>query len=411
MNTKTAPHDSAPLSDFADAPTEPLPIVVLGSTGSIGRQTLEVARALPQHLRVVGLAAGGGNFELFAQQVEEWQPEIAALFDENAAQTLRDSGIAESCEYSQVKIVGGAGGIEEVASWQSAQRVLGAMLGAAGLRPTLAAIEAGKDVAIANKETLVAAGEIVTRAAREKGVQLLPVDSEHCAIAQCLAGEDKQSVSRLTITASGGPFVDTPREELSRVLASAALKHPTWNMGRKITIDSATLMNKGLECIEARWLFGVPMKNIDVVVHRQSIVHSLVTFCDNSVKAQLGVPDMRLPIQWALLHPQRVCGAAPQLNLAQMGPLSFEAPDEARFPCLTLAREAEAKGGVAPAMMNAANEIAVEAFLRGETGFYGISDALWRVLERCPKVARPALSDILEADNEARVLAREFLNC
>lgn len=408
MITKTAPHDFASLSAFADAPDEPLPIVVLGSTGSIGRQTLDVARALPQHLRVVGLAAGGGNLELFAQQIAEWKPEIAALFDENAAQTLRAGG-AESCEYSQVKIVGGAGGLEEVASWQSARRVLGAMLGAAGLRPTLAAIEAGKDVAIANKETLVAAGEIVTRAARDKSVQLLPVDSEHSAIAQCLAGEDARSVSRLTITASGGPFVDTPREELSRVLASAALKHPTWNMGRKITVDSATLMNKGLESIEARWLFDVPMKNIDVVVHRQSIVHSLVTFCDNSVKAQLGVPDMRLPIQWALLHPTRVVGAAPELKIAQMGPLSFEAPDETRFPCLALAREAEAKGGVAPAMMNAANEIAVEAFLRGETNFYGISDAIARVLERCPKVARPALADILEADTEARVLARDFL--
>jgi 1-deoxy-D-xylulose-5-phosphate reductoisomerase len=382
--------------------SEPKPIVILGSTGSIGVQALAVAKALPQHLRVVGLAAGS-NVELFAQQVAEWQPEIAALHDEKAARRLNEYSTGDT------NIVSGAGGVQEVATWPSARLVLGAMLGSAGLTPTLAAIEAGKDIAIANKETLVAAGEIVVEAARKKNVALLPVDSEHSAIAQCLQGEESTSVTRLTITASGGPFADTPRAELEQVLAAQALKHPTWSMGRKITVDSATLMNKGLESIEARWLFDVPMEQIDVVVHRQSIVHSLVTFCDGSVKAQLGVPDMRLPIQWALLHPRRVLGNAPQLDIMALHDLTFEAPDIERFPALEVARRAAQMGGVAPAMMNAANEVAVEAFLEGRTGFYGISDCIGSVLERTPRLARPALDDIYAADNEARSLAREWL--
>ncbi|HEX8235522.1 MAG TPA: 1-deoxy-D-xylulose-5-phosphate reductoisomerase [Abditibacteriaceae bacterium] len=382
--------------------SEPKPIVILGSTGSIGVQALAVAKALPQHLRVVGLAAGS-NVELFAQQIAEWQPEIAALHDEKAAQRLGEYSTGAS------KIVSGSDGVQEVATWPSARLVLGAMLGSAGLTPTLAAIEAGKDIAIANKETLVAAGEIVVEAARRKNVALLPVDSEHSAIAQCLLGEERASVARLTITASGGPFADTPRAELEGVVAAQALKHPTWSMGRKITVDSASLMNKGLESIEARWLFDVPMEQIDVVVHRQSIVHSLVTFCDGSVKAQLGVPDMRLPIQWALLHPQRVLGNAPQLDIMGLRDLTFEAPDVERFPALELARHAAQMGGVAPAMMNAANEVAVEAFLEGRTGFYGISDCIGSVLERTPRLARPALNDIYAADYEARKLAREWL--
>ncbi len=399
--------------------SRPRPIVILGSTGSIGRQALEVAKALPQRLRVVGLAAGS-NAELLARQIAEWQPEIAALGDEAGARSLKTQATGRT------KIVGGTGGVEEVAAWPTATLALGAMLGAAGLKPTLTAIEAGKDIAIANKETLVAAGEIVVAAARRRGVALLPVDSEHSAIAQCLQGEDAASVARLTITASGGPFADTPRAELERVTAAQALKHPTWTMGRKITVDSATLMNKGLEAIEARWLFEVPMERIGVVVHRQSIVHSLVSFCDGSVKAQLGVPDMQLPIQWALLHPDRVSGPAPALDIAAMGPLSFEPPDEERFPALGLARRAAEMGGVAPCMMNAANEVAVEAFLCGETGFYGITDCIEAVLERCPRehgsrercstAARPAhglndiaLNDILEADSAARHLAREWL--
>ena len=381
----------------------PKPIVILGSTGSIGRQTLEVARALPDRVRVVGLAAHS-NSELFAAQIAEWQPEIAALWDESAAQRVR--GLVNN----GVQVLAGPSGVHAVATHPNAQLVLGAMLGAAGLEPTLAAIEAGKDVAIANKETLVAAGEIVIAAAKNAGVNLLPVDSEHSAIAQCLIGEKISEVTRLTITASGGPFVGCSREEIAQMPPERALKHPTWAMGRKITIDSATLMNKVLECIEARWLFDIEMQNIDVVVHRQSIVHSLVTFADNSVKAQLGVPDMRLPIQWALTHPDRVVGAAPPLDLFAMGPLTFEAPDVARFPALQFGKIAMQMGGTAACAMNAANEIAVEAFLQREIGFYGITDCIGAVLERHRPTARPALAAIQDADKEARRYAREWID-
>jgi 1-deoxy-D-xylulose-5-phosphate reductoisomerase len=379
--------------------SEPKPIVILGSTGSIGRQTLEVVKSLPHRLRVVGLAAHS-NSELFAQQVAEWRPTVAALWDEAAAVRARD--------VLGTTVLSGRDGVHAVATHPDACLVLGAMLGAAGLEPTLAAIEAGKDIAIANKETLVAAGAVVTEAVRRRGVQMLPVDSEHSAIAQCLAGEQMSAVRRLTITASGGPFVDTLREQIAATDATRALRHPTWSMGQKITVDSATLMNKALESIEAHWLFGVPMEQIEVVVHRQSIVHSLVTFADNSVKAQLGRPDMRLPIQWALLHPERVEGTAPALDIMNMGPLTFEPPDTARFPAVALARRAMSLGGTAPAAMNAANEVAVHAFLAGQTSFYGITDCVQAVLERHCAVARPALQDILMADSEARALAREF---
>lgn len=380
-------------------------VALLGSTGSIGTQTLAVAAALPQRLRVAGLAAHS-NVELFCEQVARWKPQIAALFDEDAAR--RANELLSTCPGAP-RILGGASGLEAVATFEQAQLVLGAMSGAAGLRPTMAAIRAGKNIAIANKETLVAAGEIVMQAASDAGVHLLPVDSEHSAIAQCLLGEKASEVARLTITASGGPFVATPRAELETAPATAALKHPTWSMGRKITIDSATLMNKTLESIEARWLFDVPMENIEVVVHRQSIVHSLVTFSDHSVKAQLGVPDMRLPIQWALLFPDRVEGVAPPLNILEMGTLTFEKPDEARFPSLEIGRRAMQKGGVAPAMMNAANEVAVQAYLEGRTGFYGVTDCITHVLERCQTVARPNLDDIFAADEEARGQAAEYL--
>jgi 1-deoxy-D-xylulose-5-phosphate reductoisomerase len=388
----------------------PKPISILGSTGSIGRQALDVARALPEKLRVVALAAHS-NVELFAAQVEEWQPQVAALWDENAARQLSDALSPQARERTQV--LAGREGVLQAAVHPEAKLVLGAMLGAAGLEPTLRAIEAGKDIAIANKETLVAAGELVTSEARKRGVALLPVDSEHSAIAQCLIGEDLERVARLTITASGGPFVGKSRQEIAAAPASAALKHPTWAMGRKITIDSATLMNKVLECIEARWLFGVPMEQIDVVVHRQSIVHSLVTFCDNSVKAQLGVPDMRLPIQWALLFPERVVGAAPALDLLRMRDLTFEMPDAQRFPALNLGRAAMERGGTFPCAMNAANEIAVEAFLEGRIGFYGVTECIEAVLERHESAHRPGVAphfeEIQHADSAARQDARRWI--
>ena len=381
----------------------PRQTTILGSTGSIGTQALEVAAALPNEIAIVGLAAGS-NFELLAAQIRVWKPQVAVIFDETKFADLKNA-----VGHSQTKLLCGLDGLLEAATWPNCGVVLGAMMGAAGLKPTLAAIEAGKDVAIANKETLVAAGEIVMGAARAKNVRLWPVDSEHSALAQCLLGEDAKTVEKLTITASGGPFWTKSREEIAAAKPENALKHPTWTMGRKITIDSATMMNKGLEMIEACHLFNVSMSQIEVVVHRQSIVHSFVSFVDGSVKAQLGAPDMRLPIQWGLLGARRENGGAPKLDLLSMGNLTFEKPDDARFPSIALARAAMERGGTAPAAMNAANEIAVDAFLNGQTGFYGISDCVAHVLERHENRARPALDDVLDADSVARQRAAEFL--
>jgi 1-deoxy-D-xylulose-5-phosphate reductoisomerase len=364
---------------------------------------LEVAAALPKDIRVAGLAANS-NVELFTAQVRQWRPEVAVLFNPEAYRHVKSQ-----IDLGGTKLLCGLEGLCEAATWPNVDVVLGAMLGAAGLQPTLAAIGAGRDVAIANKETLVAAGEIVMAEARKHGVTLWPVDSEHSALAQCLAGEKPESVRTLTITASGGPFFEWSREEIAAAPAAKALKHPTWTMGRKITIDSATLMNKGLEMIEAHWLFEVPMEQIDVVVHRQSIVHSFVTFRDGSVKAQLGVPDMKLPIQLGLLRGRRAPGDIPELSLWEMGPLTFAKPDTGRFPALELAREAMRLGGTAPAAMNAANEVAVEAFLQGKTNFYGITDVISRVLERHENTASPTLNEILSADADARRQVGEIL--
>ncbi|HEX8464120.1 MAG TPA: 1-deoxy-D-xylulose-5-phosphate reductoisomerase [Abditibacterium sp.] len=381
----------------------PRRVTILGSTGSIGTQTLEVAAALPNELQIVGLAAGS-NFELLAEQIRVWKPQVAVLFDES-----KFSDFKSAVGNSQTKLLCGLDGLLEAATWPQSDVMLGAMMGAAGLRPTLAAIEAGKDVAIANKETLVAAGEIVMSAARAQNIKLWPVDSEHSALAQCLLGEDARTVEKLTITASGGPFWTKSREEIAAAKPENALKHPTWTMGRKITIDSATLMNKGLEMIEACHLFDVPMDKIEVVVHRQSIVHSFVSFCDGSVKAQLGVPDMKLPIQWGLLGAQRMKGEAPHLDLLSMGTLTFEQPDDVRFPSINLARAAMKLGGTAPAALNAANEVAVEAFLVGGTDFYGVTSCVEQCLERHENCARPALDDVLRADSMARQHARQWL--
>ena len=378
-------------------------LVILGSTGSIGTQALEVATALPDEIGVIGLAAGG-NWRLLAQQIRDWKPQVAVIFDETKFADLRAEIGA-----TPTKLLAGMDGLLEAATWPGADVVLGAMMGAAGLQPTLAAIGARKAIAIANKETLVAAGEIVMSAARQNEVTLWPVDSEHSALAQCLLGEKLEDITKLTITASGGPFWERSREEIARAPATAALKHPTWTMGRKITIDSATMMNKGLEMIEAHWLFDVAMEKIEVAVHRQSIVHSLVSFRDGSVKAQLGAPDMRLPIQWGILAGARAVGDAPTLDLPTLGQLTFEPTDDARFPAINLARQAIARGGTAPAALNAANEIAVQAFLDGETGFYGVTDCVAHVLENHQICASPTLENVLSADAEARRQAREFL--
>ena len=383
-------------------------VSLLGSTGSIGTQALEVARATPGEFQIVALAAGS-NVELLAQQVLEWKPQMAVLFDSTKWPIFQD--LVGS---TTTQLAVGMDGLLEAAALPDADLVVGAMLGAAGLQPTLAAIEAGKDVAIANKETLVAGGEVVMRAARQHGVHLWPVDSEHCALAQCLQGEDPRSVRTLTITASGGPFWSRSREEIAAARPEEALKHPTWTMGRKITIDSATLVNKGLEMIEAHHLFSVPMEQIEVVVHRQSIVHSFVTFSDGSVKAQLGQPDMKLPIQWGMARGIRGARVAPELPLSQMGTLTFEAPDDTRFPSIPLAREAMRLGGVAPCVFNAANEVAVEAFLSGSTHFYGITDCIAATLERLPATTRRSdslrLEDVLEADSWARQTACSLLS-
>ena len=378
-------------------------LVILGSTGSIGTQALEVAAALPDQIKVVGLAAGS-NWQLLAQQIRAWKPEVAVLFDEAHFAELQGEIGASSTQ-----LLCGMDGLLQAATWPGADVVLGAMLGAAGLEPTLAAIGARKAVAIANKETLVAAGQIVMSAARANDVTLWPVDSEHSALAQCLLGEDIGDVTKLTITASGGPFWEKSRAEIADAPATAALKHPTWTMGRKITVDSATMMNKGLEMIEAHWLFGVPMEQIEVAVHRQSIVHSLVSFRDGSVKAQLGAPDMKLPIQWGVLGGARARGDAPTLDLPTLGTLTFEAPDDARFPAIGLARAAMDLGGVAPATLNAANEVAVGAFLDGATGFYGVTDCVEAVLNAHDVRAAPTLADVLEADEWARARAREWI--
>ncbi len=370
-------------------------IVILGSTGSIGTQCLDVIRRLPGRFRVVGLAAGS-NVGLLAKQVEEFRPKVVSLASSEAAQRLGE------CSFPDLEILTGPKAMEEMVRREDVDLVLNAVVGAAGILPTLAAIEAGKDVALANKETLVAAGSVVMEAVKEHNVRLLPVDSEHSAIFQCLQGVGDRDLHKVILTASGGPFRESPKEELERVTVEEALAHPTWNMGGKITIDSATLMNKGLEVIEAHWLFQVPPERIEVVIHPQSIIHSLVELTDGSVIAQLGVADMRLPIQYALTFPERLESPVERLSLTDVGRLDFEAPDVDRFPCLRLAYEALVAGGTFPTVLNAANEVAVEAFMQGRIGFTDIPRLIQAALERHRGVMKPDLEDILAADAESR---------
>ncbi|MHA3770945.1 1-deoxy-D-xylulose-5-phosphate reductoisomerase [Verrucomicrobiota bacterium sgz303538] len=385
-------------------------VVILGSTGSIGESALKVARDIPERMEVVGLAANR-SAEKFAKQVEEFRPVTAAMWDSAAAkevkQRLLDS--PNVCASAFPRLLTGEEGLCELASLPEADLVLISIVGTSGLKPALAAIEAGKDIAVASKEILVMAGEAVMNAARRKGVKVLPVDSEHNAIFQCLEGRDSQDVKRLILTASGGPFRKLPAEQLSSVTLEQALKHPTWDMGRKITIDSATLFNKGLEMIEARWLFDVEMGRVDVIVHPQSIVHSMVEFIDSSVLAQLSVTDMCFPIQYAVTWPERVPNTLVPLDFAKLAKLEFEAPRRKDFPALDLACWAGETGGTLPAVLNAANEIAVAAFLDRRCSFPAIWQTVEKVMREHGTVAQPELDAILQADSWARQRAAELL--
>lgn len=378
-------------------------VVVLGSTGSIGESSLKVARDIPDRMEVIGLAANR-SVENLAEQIAEFGIKNACLFDPAGIDKLA------SAVSGDVTLSTGEDGLVELATLPEADLVLIAIVGVAGLRPALAAIEAGKDIAVASKEILVMAGEAVMTAAREKGVKVLPVDSEHNAIFQCLEGKPPADVSRLILTASGGPFRTLPAAELGDVTVARALKHPTWEMGRKITIDSATLFNKGLEMIEARWLFDIEMGRVDVIVHPQSIVHSMVEFIDGSVLAQLSVTDMCFPIQYAVTWPERVPNTLPPLDFAALACLDFEAPRWEDFPALRLAREAGEKGGTLPAVLNAANEVAVSAFLGEKLSFPGIWETVSETMESHDNIHKPSLAEIIDADEWARSKAQELIS-
>lgn len=375
-------------------------ISLLGSTGSIGVNVLEVVRKFPERYKVVALAAGT-NVELLTSQVEEVDPEIISVIDEERVAALKER---LPSRYHN-RIVWGVEGNKEVAAFSSADVTISAIVGAAGLLPTLAAINAGKNIGLANKETLVMAGKIVMSKVREKGVQLLPVDSEHSAIFQVLEGSRKTDLKKIILTASGGPFRGKSLNELRKVTKDQALNHPNWEMGRKISIDSATLMNKGLEVIEARWLFDVTADKIDVVVHPQSIVHSLVEYQDGSVLAQLGIPDMKIPIAYALSYPARLPLQLPALQLAQCANLEFLEPDYICFPALKLAFDALREGGVMPAVLNAANEVAVAAFLDSRIHFLEIAETVRRTMDIVNQGCEDSLEDILQADSNARRVA------
>lgn len=377
-------------------------VVLLGSTGSIGTSTIKVAEDLPDRIRLVGLAAGG-NVELLAQQAVTHRPEAVSINDPARASELRKAfGTAP-------KVFCGAEGLIELATLPSADIVLIAIVGVAGLQPALAAIRAGKDIAVASKEILVMAGETVMNEARQHGVRVLAVDSEHSAIFQCLDGKPSSSVRRLWLTASGGPFRRTAKADFRNITVERALQHPSWVMGRKITVDSATLFNKGLEMIEARWLFEIEVDRIRVVVHPQSVIHSMVEFVDGSILAQLSTPDMCLPIQYALTYPDRAGSERVQTDFAKLAQLTFEEPDTERFPALDLARRAGRAGGTLPSVLNAANEVAVEAFCNRKIGFEQISEVVARAMDRHQTVAHPTLEQILAADawarDEAKTLA------
>jgi 1-deoxy-D-xylulose-5-phosphate reductoisomerase len=385
-------------------------LCVLGSTGSIGRQCLCVVKNASDRFHVVTLSAGK-NLELLAQQVRDFAPKLVVVGNSELIEPLREQlrnlGVSPT-----VQVACGVSGQIEAATHSEVDTVVSASHGTTGLVATYKAIQAGKRIGLANKEVLVAAGELVTRAVRERGAEILPVDSEHCAIHQCLRAGSHAEVRRLILTASGGPFLKTPRKHLDRITPEEALQHPIWKMGGRITIDSATMMNKGLEIIEAHWLFGFPSEKIDVLIHPESVVHSMIEFRDGSVMAQMSVPDMRLPIQYALNYPERLAmnGDSQGLDLIALSKLRFAAPDTRRFPCLVLAREALRKGGSLPCALNAADEVAVEAFLAHRLGFSDIPRVIERVLEQTTRAQScSSLDDVLECDHEARRRALELV--
>ena len=377
-------------------------VSILGSTGSIGRQSLDIISRLPE-LKVAALTAGT-SVERMAQQCREFLPELAVMATEAAAKEL-----SRRISDLPIRVNWGQEGLLEAASLPSADCVITAVVGMVGLKPTLAAIRAGKRIGLANKETLVCAGELVMAEAEAYHAEIIPVDSEHSPIFQCLMGcGDRKEIKRLILTCSGGPFFGKSREELKYVTRADALKHPNWKMGAKITIDCATLMNKGLEVIEAMRLYRVPLERVDVVIHRQSVVHSMVEFTDGAVMAQLGTPDMRLPIQLALTYPQRIPCPVEPLDLLTCGPLTFSKPDMENFPCLALAYECAKKGGTACPAMNGANEEAVAMFLGGEIGFYDIYRLVSQAVEAVPFLQNPTLEEILEADRQARAAVKSL---
>ncbi len=378
-------------------------IVILGSTGSIGTNTLDIVAKFPGKFRAVGLTAGT-NVEKLEEQVRTFSPAVVAMSDEAAADRLR-----ARCKGLRTTILSGVDGLVKTATLTEADLVISAIVGGAGLVPTLAAIRAGKSIALANKEPMVMAGRLMQEEARKARVRIFPVDSEHSALFQSMEGHRIEDIRRLILTASGGPLWEMTREQMREVVPEQALRHPNWKMGPKITIDSATLMNKGLEVIEARWLFDIPASQIEVVVHRESIIHSLVEYADRSVIAQLGLPDMRTPIAYAMNYPERIPLDLPSLDLAQVGTLSFCNPDHERFPCLGFGYEALRTGGTMPATLNAANEVAVQAFLDRRIGFLGIAETIRRTMQAHTPVEVVTLDDALTADAWARSKAAEIV--
>lgn len=368
-------------------------IAILGSTGSIGTQTLDVVRA-NKDIEVLGISAGR-NIEKLEEQIREFSPKLAAVWDEKAAEDL-----AQKIQDTDTKVVSGMDGLLELAAMPETEILVTAIVGMLGIRPTIEAIRAGKDIALANKETLVTAGHLIMPMAKEYGVKILPVDSEHSAIFQALNGEDNKEIHKLLITASGGPFRGRKRDDLEKVTLEDTLKHPNWVMGQKITVDSATLVNKGLEVMEAKWLFGVDLDHIQVVVQPQSVIHSMVEFEDGGIIAQLGTPDMRLPIQYALYYPHRRYLAGDRLDFAKLGQITFEEPDMETFLGLPMAIRASREGGSMPTVFNAANELAVKKFLHREIRFLDIYDIIGQAMERHKKIEYPKLEDILAVENE-----------